>query len=273
MRHVGIMQGRLSPPINGRIQAFPKDSWRDEFEKAHACGLDLIEWVFEADEWERNPIFSDPAEILRMSSESGVQVLSVCADYFMDLPLIRISKSEQDRRLNLLNELILRSCCIGIEYIVIPFVDTSEIKTDDELKELVSGLRYCLPVAGRYGVQLALETSLNPMTCARLLHELDHPNAKINYDIGNSASMDYDTVEEIESCGEWIATVHVKDRLRGGNTVPLGTGSADFDATFSALARIGYEGPFILQAARDGDEVEAVKRYAEFVRQFLTKYF
>ena len=28
---IGIMQGRLVPPVKGRIQAFPSERWRDEF--------------------------------------------------------------------------------------------------------------------------------------------------------------------------------------------------------------------------------------------------
>ena len=28
---ISIMQGRLVPPIDGRIQTFPRERWRDEF--------------------------------------------------------------------------------------------------------------------------------------------------------------------------------------------------------------------------------------------------
>ena len=39
------MQGRLSKPINGKIQSFPKDSWENEFYLAKDIGFKLIEWV------------------------------------------------------------------------------------------------------------------------------------------------------------------------------------------------------------------------------------
>ena len=29
---IGIMQGRLVPPVDGRIQAFPEENWKEEFE-------------------------------------------------------------------------------------------------------------------------------------------------------------------------------------------------------------------------------------------------
>jgi L-ribulose-5-phosphate 3-epimerase len=39
----GIMQGRLSPPEDGRFQSFPRNSWREEFPRAREAGLDYIE--------------------------------------------------------------------------------------------------------------------------------------------------------------------------------------------------------------------------------------
>lgn len=270
---IGIMQGRLSAPISGRIQAFPKQTWREEFAKAQACGLDLIEWIFEADEWEKNALILAPQEVLCLSHHHGVKVVSLCADYFMDLPLIRVSRSDQEIRANMLKKLIECAGYLGVKYIGIPFVDASAIKTDEELGEVVRCLRGCLPLAERAGVQLALETSLDPPTFTELLARLDHPNVKVNYDIGNSASLGYDTREEIEAYGKRIATIHVKDRKRGGGTVPLGTGDADFDATFAALAGAGYQGPFILQAARDGEETLLAERNVQFVRRYLEKYF
>ena len=51
---IGIMHGRLSAPTDGKFQSYPKYTWKEEFSKAAECGLDLIEWIFEADEWEKN---------------------------------------------------------------------------------------------------------------------------------------------------------------------------------------------------------------------------
>ncbi len=40
---LGIMQGRLVPPVDGKIQAFPAGSWERELLLARQAGLDLIE--------------------------------------------------------------------------------------------------------------------------------------------------------------------------------------------------------------------------------------
>ena len=49
---IGIMQGRLVPPVKGRIQAFPSERWRDEFALAQQAGLQAIEWIYDLDDAE-----------------------------------------------------------------------------------------------------------------------------------------------------------------------------------------------------------------------------
>ena len=44
---IGIMQGRLSSPVPGRLQSVSVVDWEAEFRHASACGFDSIEWLFE----------------------------------------------------------------------------------------------------------------------------------------------------------------------------------------------------------------------------------
>ena len=54
--NIGLIQGRLSPPIDGRIQAFPLDNWENEFQQASKISFNCIEWVF--DTIPKNPILN-----------------------------------------------------------------------------------------------------------------------------------------------------------------------------------------------------------------------
>jgi hexulose-6-phosphate isomerase len=83
-----------------------------------------------------------------------------------------------------------------------------------------------------------------------------------NYDSGNSASLGYAPRAEFAAYGHRIGSVHIKDRVRGGGTVALGTGDADFQALFESLESVGYARDFILQVAREepGDEVAWASR-------------
>ena len=93
----------------------------------------------------------------------------------------------------------------------------------------------------------------------------------INYDIGNSAALDYDCGAEFAAYGDRILNVHIKDRIKGGTTVPLGTGNANLPRALGLLMRRGYSGSFILQTARaaDGDHAGALRRYRDMSREWL----
>ncbi len=89
----------------------------------------------------------------------------------------------------------------------------------------------------------------------------------VNFDIGNSASLGWDPDIEIPAIGPRIINVHVKDRVRGGTTVALGQGNADFPRVFGLLSQQGYDGFFILQTARatDDDHAGVLSRYRQLV--------
>jgi hexulose-6-phosphate isomerase len=259
MATIGIMQGRLSPPSAGRFQFFPRDSWAVEFERAERAGLRSIEWIYDLYGADVNPLATDPGieEMHALSARHGVAVKSLCADYFMDRPLLRAVAAEREELLGTLRWLIGRSAKARIKHIVMPFVDASRIETDAETEVVINMLETILKHAQGTGVELHLETSLPPERLALLLDRLPHPMLKANYDSGNSASLGYSPHEEFAAYGPRIGSIHIKDRVRGGGTVALGTGVADFPALFEAIRREGYPGDYILQVARGepGDEV------------------
>jgi hexulose-6-phosphate isomerase len=61
-KEIGIMQGRLSPRIDGKIQAYPANTWQKEFEIAKEIGYSAVEWIVEK-----------PLEINAMMSKSGIK--------------------------------------------------------------------------------------------------------------------------------------------------------------------------------------------------------
>jgi L-ribulose-5-phosphate 3-epimerase len=267
------MQGRLVPPVEGRIQCFPRLNWADELEWAAEAGLDTIEWIYDQFGADVNPIATDEGidSILELAKFHGVRVVSVCADYFMDWPLVRASSAELEERSSALLWLMERCRRLAIERIVIPFVDASRIDTDFELKQVVATIGRALRRAEDLGLELHLETSLGPDRFAELLGRLPSALLKVNYDIGNSASLSYDPREEFAAYGDRIGSVHIKDRLKGRGTVPLGTGDADLPAVFDCLRALSYAGDFVMQIARDipGDEVNWARHNRALVLDYL----
>ena len=276
MRRIGIMQGRLVPPTENRIQCFPRQNWADEFELGSRAGIDCIEWIYDLYGADVNPIATDSGivQMKALAAKTGVQVLSVCADYFMERPLVRASAGELAERLAMLDWLLGRGRILGINRMVVPFVDASRIDTEAEFEGVVATLQRILPRAEKTGIEIHLETSLPPARFASLLDRLPHPLLKANYDSGNSSSLGYKPLEEFTAYGKRVGSVHIKDRIRGGGTVAPGSGDADFPALASSLKMVGYSGDFILQVARavSGDEVSWIAKNRQFVLdRFLEK--
>jgi hexulose-6-phosphate isomerase len=274
---LGVMQGRLSPPEDGRFQSFPRGSWREEFGRAKDAGLGYIEWIH--DEYGRtaNPIFSEAglAEFDALKAEYGIATPALCGDWFMDFPLVRCSAEELAERERHLHELIPVAKRIGAAKIVLPFVDQSRMTTAEEKATVREVLLRALPVAEAQGVELHLEADFGPAEFAEFLGTVEHPMLKVNWDSGNSSGLGFVATEEFAAYGGRIGSVHLKDRYRkpegGIETRPLGTGSADFEDVFRAIRGIGYKGGLTLQVARGvpGDEVEFLKGQIAFVRGYF----
>jgi L-ribulose-5-phosphate 3-epimerase len=279
----GVMQGRLSPPEDGRFQAFPRSGWGEEFARAKEAGLDYIEWIHDAygegkDSSGRvaNPIFSEAglAEMDALKAEHGIATPALCGDWFMDVPLVRCSPSERARRERHLHDLIPIAARIGANRLVLPFVDNSRMSGEYEKQTVISILKRALPVAEKHGVELHLEADFGPQDFAAFLARIPHPMLKVNWDSGNSSGLGYVASEEFAAYGERIGSIHIKDRYRkpegGVETRPLGTGSADFDDVFRAIESIGYKGGLTLQVARgaEGDEVNFIREQLAFVKRY-----
>lgn len=276
---LGIMQGRLSPPIGNLIQAFPKDHWEKELELCGQLGLGCIEWIYELPNLEYNPLHQDDkiTELMSISSKNAVRINSVVADYFMVKKLFSEPEPELKNNISILNHLIMMCSKAEIPILELPFVDNSSLKTESDRNELIKNLSPSLELAQENNVKISFETSLPPDIFLRLIQNFKPLNVFVNYDMGNSASLGFDAKEEIRLLGDFIINVHIKDRVLGGGTVPLGQGSTDFETVFSELKRINYQGDYILQAARQDlsnnapgmNYRDTIKSYIQFVDSFL----
>jgi L-ribulose-5-phosphate 3-epimerase len=268
---VGIMQGRLTPPAGDRIQQFPVAAWEEEFPVAASAGFAAIEWIYDTASEGANPIETDAgiARLGELAERHGVRVQSLCADWFMEQPLGGGDDGVERGWLERLEWLLGRCPSSGIRHIVLPFVDDAAIVSENDRQVVALALREGAAYARQHGVELHVESSLPPEELRALIEAVDAPEVRINYDTGNSASLGYDTTEELAVYGDLIGSVHVKDRLRGGGTVPLGEGDADIPRTFAALRARGYAGSLILQVARGlrGDEAAWAARNRELVER------
>ncbi len=271
------MQGRLSEMYENKIQSFPSQSWKEEFEIASNCGLEIIEWIF--DEIQPNPILSDKGiiEINQLMEKNNISINAICADYFMTKKLFNESQSELEKNIETMKKLIIQANKLEISIIEIPLVDSSSLKTDENKKEIINNFKKILPFAEKNNVTIVLETDLNPQNFEEFLTKFEHQHIMANYDSGNSASLGYNVKEELIILKKWIKNIHVKDRNLHGGTVPLGTGDTNFEEFFATLSKINYSGDLIIQGARNLETKYEPKQicqsYQKFVKQYVDKYY
>lgn len=269
---LGVMQGRLLPKYKGRYQAHPVGYWQDEFSIAAGFGLHLIEFILDSNDVYENPVMNESGiyEIMTLTEKTGVAVKTICADYFMEAPLHSLSNLVIKESQKVMETLIINSSKLGILDIVIPCVDKATLSNDIErIQRLVNNIRPILGLAEKFGVHLALETDLAPRPFSELIESLDSPQITVNYDTGNSASLGYDPEEELMTYGNRISDIHIKDRLLNGGSVILGNGNTDFERFFAVLKKVGYEGPFIMQAYRDDEGIKIFKKQLQWIMPYL----
>ena len=267
------MQGRLLPKYNGRYQAHPLGYWQDEFFISKEIGIDCIEFILDFNDFNHNPLIKNGGtdEIQSIIEETGVEVRSICADYFMEAPLHAKNSKLAKSSVELLIVLLNNASKLGVKDIVIPCVDQSSLSNKAEVTRFVNNLTPAIELAEKNQINLSLETDLAPEAFLRLLNLCDSKIVTVNYDIGNSAALGYDPIEELNAYGERISDIHIKDRILGGGPIFLGDGSADFSTFFKKLKEFNYQGPFIMQAYRDEEGVEIFKNQLNWVKQYINE--
>ena len=268
---IGVMQGRLLPKYKGHYQAHPMGYWQDEFPKAAELGLDCIEFILDYNDAEQNPLMTQEGckEIQAVCERTGVKVMSVCADYFMEAPLHSENNQKAEQSIEVLQQLLKTAAELGVRDIVIPCVDQSSIQNQQERTRFIEVLSTVIPDAVRNGVNLSLETDLDAKQFGKLLSSLDSPKVTVNYDIGNSASLGYNPIDELSAYGERISDIHIKDRPLGGGSVKLGTGNANIPESLKLMESFNYSGPLIMQAYRDDEGVSIFEEQLNWVKTFL----
>ena len=268
---IGTIQGRLLPKYKARYQAHPLGYWEDEFYIAKDIGLDCIEFILDYNDAEQNPMLNSVGleKLKLIIADTGVIVKTICADYFMEAPLHSKNDAISEKSMSVLNELLDSADQLNVSDIVIPCVDQSSLSSDTAIGNFVQKINKVIPNLEKRGVNLSLETDLDPENFLKLLNKFDSKRITVNYDIGNSASLGFDPIEELNFYGDRITDIHIKDRLLNGGPVTLGDGNADFELFFNKLKEFNYEGPLIIQAYRDEEGLEIFKKQKKWIQKYI----
>jgi hexulose-6-phosphate isomerase len=274
-RKIGSIQGRLLPPVNGRIQAFPTGRWEEEFPLLRGLGYSSIELTIDRASWSEHPLRSAAGRkrLSELSGEFETALEGVCCDIFMERPLLSPDKEIRDEAESMLRDLLQSSSELGLPFIELPFMGDNSLKDAQAFARLETIFSWALPFAEDCQVDVLLETDLAPKPLAKLLTRFAHPRLGLNYDTGNSTWFGFDPIEELQALHEDIRNVHIKDCTRRDYSVPLGSGETQFDLIMSELKRLDYANHFIIQGARQADDIVAAGEYLKFTKNLVNKYF
>jgi len=267
---IGVIQGRLSPRPPGKLQAFPRATWRSEFESARELGFDGIEWIYEADGAAENPLVAREGrrEIREVVARTGVVVLSVCGDYFM---VHRLSEREgAARAIEELRRVVEFASDVGARRILLPLLE--EAALDDEEKRAVAAesLTAVADHAKSHVIVLGLEMEIPGPDYRAFVDRVGHPAVRVYYDTGNSTAQGIDVGKDLDFVLDALAAVHVKDRVRGGTSRPLGEGDTNFREFFAKRARRTSPVDVVLQHYFDRPLEDAARSLA-FVKEHLQR--
>jgi hexulose-6-phosphate isomerase len=266
-----MMQGRLSPLIENRIQTFPAGVWEEEIKLCRELGIRYIEWTIDTLTLSQNPIIQigGTERINSILAKHKTRIPSVTCDYYMENPHWESKENDISETLRKLIESMSK---IGARVLVLPLVDSASISKNPNMD--LSFFHSMESLLLRNRVIVAFETDLDPIESREFIDNFNPHVFGINYDIGNSASLGFSPNDEFLNYGNRILNVHVKDRIFGGHTVPLGEGNADFQSVVKQLKKFNYSGNYILQTARStsGNHTEELIKNIHFFERALIEY-
>jgi len=250
------MQGRLSPILKKKIQSFPWNYWKKEIIIAKKNNFNLIEWTLDHPRLLNNPLISskEQRETLCFLKKNKMSVNSVTCDFFMQKPFFLIkNKIKRELNINNLAKIIKELINAKIKFIIIPLVDKSSIKNTYQEKLVIREFNKIIKNlnTNNFKTKILFEIDYSPTKLKKFIKKFSSSFFGINYDSGNSASLNYNIDEEFNCYGDRILNIHIKDRIKYGKTIKLGRGNVNFLKLKKNLKKLHYNRNLILQTARN----------------------
>ena len=272
---IGFVQGRfLDSEKKNKIQFFPSKKWKKEIKIAIKNKINLIEWTVNIENIKKNPIYNENLlhQLMKFKKKSGIKIPSVTCDFFMQNPFYKLKNNKDKiKNLEILKKVIKNGQKIGIQLFILPLVDNSSIKNFNQEKELISTLneKKFLKLLKKKS-QILFESDYSPKKIIKFIKKFNLKKFGINYDTGNSASLNYNVKKE-KTYFKYVKNIHIKDRLKNGPSVRLGNGNWDYISFFNILKKIKYNNNLILQTARakNGNHVEEINYSKKFILNLL----
>jgi sugar phosphate isomerase/epimerase len=178
-----------------------------------------------------------------------------------------------------------------------------ELTINEGVKLAADCIEACLPYAQERGITLIIENhykddfweypefAQKADVFCQLVDSIDHPCFGVNYDPSNTYLAGEDPIDLLKRVSHRVVTMHASDRyLKYGSIEDLrneeggavgyakrlshgeiGKGLNDYDAIFSELKRVGFDGWVSIEDGVDG--MDQLERSVAFVRRKMAEYW
>ena len=276
---IGIVQGRLLPPVNNFIQQFPGENWRKEFSLLPKLGLTHIEWLVTQDYFKNNPLFTEDI--------SGLPIAAFGLDIMINAAID--NRDFFKEHMSPICEAVLRN---GYNKLSLPLLENSTLQDENKRRRVVNNLYRLLEEYPDIRVSIEVDL-INPEEVWGLLKD---DRVFLTYDVGNltaevppksRAAFPSKDSPEMTSCWEEhrrflallypegvIDCIHLKDKTYAGVSVPPGEGDSPFEEIFTWLSKRDLSNVvFTLQTARkeSNQEAETIKEHMHYFKELYEK--
>jgi hypothetical protein len=269
-RQLSITQGRHLRVINDRIQIFPDRDWQKELLLFNLTKLKFIEWVVSKDNFKKNPIcqINGFKIIKKCLMKNKIKCRSVDLDFVVKENPLKFTKKKMGIFLKKIEIISLNAVKVGVKHLIFPFLENSSPNSKIKRKKLVLLLNEIKKIVSKKLV-ISIETDLKPSILLVLIKEMKN-KVFINYDLGNSASKNFNFNEE-KKYFKFVKNIHLKDRIKNGSTVRFGQGNANFKKMFAFLIRNKNNYDFNLQPARSkhDEDIKEIKLNIWYIESLL----
>ena len=178
-----------------------------------------------------------------------------------------------------------------------------ELSIEEGITLAADCISACLPYAEERGITLILENhykddfwqypefAQRTEVFCQLVDRIDHPAFGVNYDPSNTYLAGEDPLELLRRVSERVVTMHASDRYLTEGTLEdlrkaedgvtgyakflrhgeIGQGLNDYDAIFSELTRVGFDGWISIEDGVEG--IDQLERSVAFLRRKMAQYW
>ncbi len=230
----------------------------------------------------------------------GMTIPMMCASPDFTIPDSNLRKAEIEKEIFAIE----MSAALGAKYCrVLSGQRRKEITYEEGMEYVVDSINACIPTAEKYGITLILENHYKDDFWTEpefaqmmdvfvdLVNRIESRSFAVNFDPSNAIAAGEEPLELLEKVKHRVVTMHASDRYLANGTVEdlrkaeggtpgyvsffkhgvIGKGLNDYDAIFSTLKAVGFDGWISIEDGVDG--MDQMYESAKFLQEKIKKYW